>query len=738
MERGTIESDPRHIARRIKTAMQGNVIRALVELITNADDSYIRMEEEKIRNNNNIEIFYKKEGHISYFSVKDNAEGMSYEDVCNSFKKYCAATSGMKVGKGVRGYFGQGAKDALACMIDGKICTFKNNEFTECKLFIENGKPMYEISDKIEASTSIRDVHNIQRNGTRAYFTADRQQTGPVPKFETVHNELANNCLLRKVMTNSIRVIKLINESTKESRQLRYRLPEGKKILSDDFTLNFNTYGDFPIHLEIFRSDKELTQTGDDRHGGLLILDDQNVVLDISLFKYDTEPLASHFFGEVQVNRFRELLDKEEAVLSEERNGLINRHPFCKKLISEIEKRIAQKVEEERILKQKEEQKKVDKDEAFRYKKAFDILNKIAEEEVQPGIKLGNEISTETPDPPNGFCIYPSIIRITVGKRYSFQLIINTKLISTGSTIKILSTNSKIRLITTEIKIIKNDGYGILKKYISIEGLEPNTEGIIRASLGNNISEAKVFVDPEKELLLDEGMVFQPESITLRPNQPRKIFLMVYIKIIEGGNVISIYSDNDSVHISRTEITVNESDANRHIIKYELEVWGEGAGQDAILTAESQYNAAYLEVKVRSKEDEEEKNRKGMFNEPEFNFDQEPLQRTSYSSHSGKVTIYVNFHSIMFYLGNSCQYRKTLPAQVLIADLVAERCFHEIAVKKVEISGAAIRPESIPDLIQRDALDLSKKYGKKVHESFVDPKLLKDAKDINAKIDLTK
>jgi hypothetical protein len=45
--------------------------------------------------------------------------------------------SGMKRGKKVRGYFGQGAKDALAGMDGGKICTFKNGQFVECKLFIE-------------------------------------------------------------------------------------------------------------------------------------------------------------------------------------------------------------------------------------------------------------------------------------------------------------------------------------------------------------------------------------------------------------------------------------------------------------------------------------------------------------------------------------------------------------------------------------------------------------------------
>lgn len=97
---------------------------------------------------------------------------------------------------------------------------------------------------------------------------------------------------------------------------------------------------------------------------------------------------------------------------------------------------------------------------------------------------------------------------------------------------------------------------------------------------------------------------------------------------------------------------------------------------------------------------------------------------------TGKVSIYVNFPSAKHYLGDNCQYRKTLSAQVLIADLVAERCFNEIAKKKVGASGAALRPETVPDRIQRDAYELSKKYGKKVHEILVDQEILNNTKSL--------
>lgn len=730
MERGIIIADDRHTVRRIKTAMQGNAIRALVELITNADDSYIRLEDEKITHKGVIEILYKKEGHCGQFAVRDHAEGMSIDDIRNSFKRYGAATSGMKKGKRVRGYFGQGAKDALAGMVGGKICSFKDDVFVECRIFIEDEKPIYEIDDPIHATTELRTRHKIDGNGTFAYFEADPKKTGIVPRLNTVHEELANNYLLRKIMTNNRRKVFLLDENSGKSRPLRYQMPPGKEILVDDFTVSYDNYGDFPIHISIWRAERELRQTGDDRDGGLLLVDDEDTVLGISLFKYDNEPLAAHFFGEVRIGRFRELLAREETVLSEERDGLITRHPFCQKLIPEIEKRIEVKVKEERLRKQKEDQNKLGHEETSRYKKAFSILNEIAEVEAQAVINLGQKPTDQIEEPPNGFCLYPSSAQITVGKRYAFDLRLNTRIIRQGSVIKSSCTHPKLRVLTPEIQILAEDDSGIIHKYITVEGIEPNIEGALRATTGSNLTEAKIYVIPEKELLLTEGMVFQPESITLRPNQTRRIYLLVYIKMIEDGSTIRISSDNEAVYFSKDEIIVNDADATRHVAKYELEVWGEGVGQDAIITAEYGTYIALLEVSVRSKEGEDKKSRKGMFSEPEFSYDPEPLQRTSYSAETGKVIIYVNFPSAKHYLGDNCQYRKTLSAQVLIADLVAERCFYEIAKKKVGASGAALRPETVPDRIQRDAYELSKKYGKKVHEILVDQEILNNTKSL--------
>ncbi len=721
MEQGIIEVDPRHTVRRIKIAMQGNAIRALVELITNADDSYIRLEEGQQESKGEIDIIYKKDGYCGIFAVRDYAEGMSIEDVRNNFKRYGAATSGLKTGKGVRGYFGQGAKEALAGMVEGRICTFKDKQFVECKIFIRDDEPRYEISDSMSGTNRIRSEHGIYANGTIAYFKADPQKSGcKVPRLDTVHQQLANNAFLRKIMTSPRRKIFLLDADTEERRQIRYTMPRGKEIMNQDFIISYGKYGNFPIHFVLFRADKELIQTGDDRDGGLLLVDDKNAVLGISLFKYDNEPLAARFFGEVRIDRFRELLKKEEAVLNEERDGLTARHPFCQKFIAEIERRLELNVQEEKARKQREEQSKFDREETNRYRKAFSILNKIAEEEAEEIINLGQDLTKEEELPPNGFCLYPSSAEITVGKRYNFELRVNTKVVNRGSNVKIVSSNPQIRVITTETKLSvddKGESGDILHKYITIEGLEPNMDGVITASVGNKLSQARVHVVvPEKEFLYDDqGMVFSPGNITLRPNQARKVSLFVYIKMIEGGSEIKISSNNDTVHVSKEKIIINEYDAIKNVAKYEIEVWGDGPGQDAWITAEfDPAHVALLEVKVRSKEPEDEKNRQGMFSDPDFDVEtQQPLLRSSYSKTTGKITIYIHFPSVKHYLGENNQYRKTLVGQVFIADLVSERCFWEIAREKVEKSGVLIRAEGKWDKIQREANELSRKYGKK-------------------------
>jgi len=724
VKRGIIPVDPRHTARNIRAATQGNPIRALVELITNADDSYTRLEDASIQTEGIIEILYQKAGGDCRFAVRDFAEGMTSTRLLEIIP-YGAPTSGMSAGQKVRGYFGQGAKDALVSMKDGVLYTFKNDGFGECKLYLEKGVPQYQLRD-LPASDLLRHKHGISGDGTIARFKVPPR----IPRFDTVHKELANNFHLRKILTNRRRKVTLHDESSGRKRRIRFEMPQGTEVLRDEFMVPCGERPDLRVRMSVLRCKSgDLTQSGDDRNGGLLLLDDMNVVLGISLFKYDAEPLAARLFGEVQIDGFRALLDDEEPVLRDDREGLDCRHPFCKQLVTEIEGRLGKLVDEERARRQREDQSKLDREEAGRYRKAFRILNDIAAAEAPDVINLGPQVPSDVEDPPNGFALYPPTAQITVGKRYNLQLRVSTNTIRRAGVVRLSSSCPKIRLVTREVMIPPNLPEKVLVKHVTIEGLEPDAEGVLQAALDDHIAESKIYVVPEKEFLLTEGLVFQPQSITLRPNHPKRVHLHVYTKIVGGGSEIRLNSDNPAVQVSVEQIVVNETEAVRHVATYPIEIWGDGPGQQALITAEWENYIALLEVTVKSKDDsEQDKGPHGMFSEPEYDFDPKPLQRTRYSRETGKVVVYVCFPSVKHYLGEARQYAKTLAAQVFVADLVAERCFYEIARRKVEVGGALL-PGSQHDRIQRDAFELSGKYGRKVHEALVDQGLLKSSRN---------
>lgn len=728
-EKGLIEVDPRHTIRSIKSAIQGNVIKTLVELITNSHDSYTRLEESGDTTSGEIFVIYEKVGNRGNFSVIDYAEGMSYEEVKTKLTKYGVATSGLMNGFSVRGFFGQGAKDALISMIDGEIHTIKNGMYTCCKLFIKDKKPYYEIQPSIPVTEKIKKELSVSSNGTVAKFSADPEYGITVPHLSTIQEELANNYQLRKILMNEDRFLRLITSSEKKPRLLKYKSPPGKEMRSDRFNIKYGNYPEFYVNLSIWRSEKELTQNGENRKGGILITDENGNVLGISMFKFENEPLASHFWGEMEIEGFRELLKNEETVLKDERSsdGLATNHPFCKELIKRTEDFLQIIIDEEKKRKEKESIIQMDNESRERFKKAFNILNEIAELEAKDVDNLGGDMINELEPPPDGFCLYPSSATVTVGKKYNLRLRIDSKKFKANSLIKIKSTHKALKLTTNEILLNIDSKEKIVDKHITFEAIEPNEMGRIIAELGKKITFSEISTIPEKEFLYSEGMVFVPQTITLHPNKPKKVELYIYTKIIPGGSNIRITSDNSSINTSTDEIIVNDALAEKHIFKISIDVWGNSIDERGLISAEYENcSLALLDVKVLSELEKEVKGFKGIFKDYEFNFESDPLQRVSYSHETGKIIIYGEFPSVKYYIGDLGKYSSTLSAQVFIADLVSETCFKEIARRKVEKSGALINPSGMPEMINRETFDLSRKYGYKLHQVLVNQELIRE------------
>jgi len=738
MEQGIIQAHSRHTSRSMRNAIQGSPIKALVEIITNSDDSYSIIEQQGGTADGRIEISYKAlDDNSLLFTIRDYARGMSIDTVRSSYKKYGAATSGMEDGAAVRGYFGQGAKDALAAMKDGQMHTFHNDEYVECHIYIEDDKPHYKIMGSFQdnelmsngaakANSKLRKKFGVSENGTVSIFRYDQNHN---PRYDTIREGLSNNYILRKIMSNPKRKVTLTYENQSKTRQCRYKIDSKKavEILSDTFILPYPGFNDLTVTMVLKKAECELEQVGDDRTGGLLILDDKNAVLDISLFKFDREPLASHFYGEIVINGFRDLLIKGEAVLSEERNGLVRRHPFCQAFIEEVEKRLDEKIQEEKA-NQKKQEVKIGREEAGRYRKCFSILNDIAEEISNEINNIGTSMMDEPVSPKDGLCFSPAIINASVGKMYKAHLILDTKIVHHGSMITLSCTNPLINIAPASIYLDNDSGKGIIRKWVSIDSDKVGQSGILTAVTTEGVrAEAQISIVPEPshiEELKAYGVVFQPANIHANPGQARTAELWVYTKRVPDGSKIFISSDNKDVEISLKEIIFNHNDAVKNVAKYPIEITGYGEGTSAFVSAHVE-DCVEMEtgicVTISTSETKNKKFRGGIFSEPEFVGELDPNDDVVYSRDSGKVRIYTNFPSTKFYIGEDSCNKKTLAGRIKIAELIAKSCFHELARKKVDESGmiSISNPVARLEKIERESLQFAKKSGKKVLEVLI-------------------
>ena len=90
-------------------AMKGDIVRGLIELITNCDDAYGDVSQGKIR----VEVEHRKNSPWRVV-VRDRAKGMRRQRMLEAIGDVGARTSGFEEGAPVRGNLGRGAKDVAA------------------------------------------------------------------------------------------------------------------------------------------------------------------------------------------------------------------------------------------------------------------------------------------------------------------------------------------------------------------------------------------------------------------------------------------------------------------------------------------------------------------------------------------------------------------------------------------------------------------------------------------------
>ena len=492
-----LEVTERALQRIADQTIKKEPVRALVELITNSDDSYKKLERFGIEHDGLIRIAFERSRGYGKFIVTDHAEGMGPEKMDQAVGFYGAETHDFGAGEGGRGFFGAGLKEAILSLGGGFVKTIHNNLYNEAVLNIQK----YEREIPKEALQLYKDTMGIQSHGTQVTLTADREGI-KIPQFETLKRSLELHYALRDILSSPKRKVQLVEidskDEEKNSALLSYVSPKGDKIVEKEYTPE--EYKDTTMKLEIFKSVEELTgrEEGYMRQNGILIASD-GAIHDISLFKFEGEEFAQNLFGRLTCDYIDTLLRKGETIVRDSRDGLDWNHSLSRALSNFAEEELEEYISKEKKKIQDKEKPITNDAVKKKFEKAVQKLNSIAKTELKELMGVGKGQETGSMLPPNNFDFVPNYYHVLVGQKSTLTLKIHKSLYKKERQIvKISSSSPLIKVLTPEIEMPRPDS-AVSVAHAYIEGKQIGEEGRIMAIAGDLKTEAMVHVVSQRK-----------------------------------------------------------------------------------------------------------------------------------------------------------------------------------------------------------------------------------------------
>lgn len=496
----------RRVLSHLAKATIKNLIDAIVELVTNSDDSYKELEAAGKKIDGRIEIYVnrKKGGICQTLKVKDYAEGMTKEELIRALE-FAGETSGVYMGRNVRGLFGRGLKESIIGLGEGEIITIKDGKKYRTKIWSTKDDPALFDDNLLENF-----VFTNEPNGTEVVINITNEKIR-IADYEKFKNQIINHYALREINYNPKRKIFLTFEELSSKSKyhgpitsndlIKYNPPLGIKVFEDKVKLK--TFNE-DINLVIYEANKPLESPKNNPFGraGILIKI-KGAIIENQLFKYEDEPAALYFFGEALCPGLGERIinRQEHNLLNLSRKGLDWNENYCQEIGRVIEETL-----EPFILKKKEQLNSfkpiedIDEKVKKNLKKLANFLNQVAKEE------LGDE-SENKPEMDlffeHNFSIVPSVANVQINKPRTLTIYAPEDLVEKfGCIVKIISTNENLEPSVNQLRLEKSlfNLKHIFTNHFKVFAYKENEQGEIIAELGNKKVKAIVTVKPPKSI----------------------------------------------------------------------------------------------------------------------------------------------------------------------------------------------------------------------------------------------
>ncbi len=320
-------------------AIKNDIVVALLELITNADDAYGL-------NQGPIQVTISElnpEAGTIDVSVQDRAKGLHTDDLEKKFAVLGGENQQFLSGEQSRGLLGRGAKD-VASLGAVTFSTIKDGVFSTLRL---ERNAHYTQEDSIPAENKHRAALGLgpDENGLTAVIHVDVKGLGiKLPKPNKLKEKISTHAQLRDLLDRR-EVIFLDMRSKNGASVLRYEKPKSTEIFNETFeipgypgevTLVINRLSEY--------SKKMLTPYSD--HG--ILVKSGITIYENSGFGQEGHPSIGFISGHLVAPRINDLIreyDQDKTLeggrlIRRDRDGLVKTHPFTIALTTAVQARL--------------------------------------------------------------------------------------------------------------------------------------------------------------------------------------------------------------------------------------------------------------------------------------------------------------------------------------------------------------------------------------------------------------
>ncbi|MYD53784.1 MAG: sensor histidine kinase [Chloroflexi bacterium] len=670
--RGTLTLTERSFRDDIERAMRSDIVRAIVELTTNADDSYTRLGSS---GEITIDVQSRRGDSFPTITIADQAEGMTLDDMQDRLGFIGAQTSGFDQGTDVRGLFGRGGKDVVHF---GPVSwkSWRNGAETTFEIIYNNGATTSTVITPGPPAPP-------RKHGTIVALEVRRRV--PIPHHANLKELLARHYALRPILTDGRRASVHLKRGRGKFELIEYGEPVGELLASDE-TLSLSDADEREATCSLWQSPVTLDDGRDRaywRHS--LLVTSKGAAYEVfGGGKFAREPDSLHLgrlFGVVDVPAIANLIrdydrraannqppadDNPIRLVSRDREGLVgpDEHPFVAELYAAIEQFLEPHIDRLREEAQRQRAPQISTENQRRLRDAERVLSEFLREEE---VDVGDDGNIERPGESYGLAVIPSSRIVEPGEPgrlvVRYRPPADARPPAEAPVVYVTVDSAGNDPIEFQEALIERGGY--YSKTITVDGREEGSLARVHVRHRNRSVDATLSWR-YRELPTVEKLEFDHGNYSLREGRTRRTLLYAPWEVVAQGDVfpdVELTGDDGIAIVEQA--TSFGFDHLREAGVWTITLRGERIGARARVRADLAGESASAAVVVTSR------GTQGLT----IQFQQSDIERRAWLSQEGSAVIVNTSNRVIArYLGAEAAGwpgQETLEFRTMLAEILA-------------------------------------------------------------------